>query len=260
MSRGLPVVAALAASLLLASCGGGASGSGSAKPPQGPPSARHPASALTAELAGEEMRAHLLVAARLYNNFKYALSAAHIAAAQQEYDSLTALVRRRDGALDREFHAAFPVINGQIAQRAPFLAVTNRMGLVQGQLLDAAIRDSMGNAAFNDPGVTAYVMSRLAAQGAREYALAAAVGGFSDRGRRAYQDAFGLLTRASSLSHNISNVLGPQRNAVINGLNNAHNKGFPTGVLVPRKLDPTGVAAGVQAAQAAVSKRFGFPT
>ena len=85
MSRGLPVVAALAASLLLASCGGGASGSGSAKPPQGPPSARHPASALTAELAGEEMRAHLLVAARLYNNFKYALSAAHIAAAQQEY-------------------------------------------------------------------------------------------------------------------------------------------------------------------------------
>ena len=160
--------------------------------------------------------------------------------------------------LDREFHAAFPVITGQIAQRQPLLAVTTRMGLVQGQLLDAAIHDAMGNAAFNDPGVAAYVMSRLAAQGAREYAQASAVGGFSDRGRRAYQDAFGLLTRASSLSHNIGNFLGPQRNAVVNGLNDAHNKGFPTGVLVPRKLDVAGVQDGVRRALAAVQKRFGF--
>ncbi len=80
----------------------------------------------------------------------------------------------------------------------------NRMGLVQGQLLDAAISDSMTRPGFKDPGVTAQVMSQLAEQGAREYALAAQVGGFSDRGRRAYQDAFGLLTRASSLSHTIS--------------------------------------------------------
>jgi hypothetical protein len=204
------------------------------------------------------MRAHLFVATRLYINFKYTLSAAHIAAAQREYNSLTGLVRPRDSVLDREFHAAFPVITGQIAQRAPLLAVTNRMGLVQGQLLDAAIKDAMGTAAFNDPGVTALVMSRLATQGANEYALAAQVGGFSDRGRRAYQDAFGLLTRASSLSHNIGNFLGPQRNAVVNGLNNAHNAGFPTGVLVPRKLNAAGVAAGVQQAQAGVQRRFGF--
>ena len=204
------------------------------------------------------MRAHLLVAARLYNNLKFQFASAHMAAAQQEYKTLTDAVRRRDSALDREVHAAFPVIAGQIAQRQPALAVTTRMGLVQGQLLDAAIRDAMGQAAFNDPGVTAYVMSRLAAQGAREYALAASVGGFTDQGRRAYQDAFGLITRASSLSHNISNFLGPQRGAVVNGINDAHNKGFPTGVLVPRKLDPAGVTAGIQRAQAAVSKRFGF--
>jgi hypothetical protein len=242
---------------VLAACGGGGGG-GSAKPPQGPPSARHPASDLAAELAGEEMRAHLLVAARLYNNLKFQFASAHMAAAQQEYKTLTDAVRRRDSALDREVHAAFPVIAGQIAQRQPALAVTTRMGLVQGQLLDAAIRDAMGQAAFNDPGVTAYVMSRLAAQGAREYALAASQGGFTDVGRRGYQDAFGLITRASSLSHNISNFLGPERNAVINGLNNAHNKGFPTGVLVPRNLDPAGVQAGVQQALAGVQKRFGF--
>jgi hypothetical protein len=205
------------------------------------------------------MRVHLLVAARLYNNTRFQFAAQHMARAQKEYDTLTAAVRSRDRALDREFHAAFGVIAGQIAQRAPPLAVTTRMGLVQGQLLDAAIRDSMSKPGFNDPGVSALVMSQLAAQGARDYALAVSQGGFSAQGKRAYQDAFGLITRASSISHRISGFLGPQRNAIVNGLNDAHNKGFPTGVLVPRKLDPAGVAAGVQRAQTAVSKRFGFP-
>lgn len=202
---------------------------------------------------------HLLVAARLYNNTRFQFAVQHMAEAQKEYDTLTAAVRSRDGALDREFHAAFGVIAGQIAQRAPALAVTTRMGLVQGQLLDAAIRDSMSKPGFNDPGVSALVMSRLAAEGARDYALAVSQGGFSGQGKRAYQDAFGLITRASSISHRISPFLGPERNAIVNGLNDAHNKGFPTGVLVPRKLDGAGVAAGVQRAQDAVSKRFGFP-
>jgi hypothetical protein len=250
------VIAVLAASLLLASCGGG--GGGSSKPPQGPPDTRHPASDAANELAAEQMRVHLLVAARLYNNGRFDFTNAQMAAAKKEYDTLTGAVRLRDGALDREVHASFGVIAQQIAQRAPALAVGTRMGLVQGQLLDAAIGDSMTKPGFKDPGVTAQVMSQLAAQGARQYALAAQVGGFTDRGRRAYQDAFGLITRASSLSHTISGFLGPQRNAVINGLNDAHQKGFPTGVLVPRKLNPAAVAIGVTRARAAVSKRFGF--
>ncbi len=257
MTRVIAAAGALVAAFLVASCGGGG-GSTSVTPPQGPPSARHPASAVSAELTGEQMRAHLFVADRLYINAKFGFSAAHIATAKQEYNSLSPLVRPRDSVLDREFHAAFPVIDGQIAQRAPLLAVTNRMGMVQGQLLEAAIHDAMGNAAFNDPGVSALVMMRLAEQGAREYAHAAAVGGFTPQGKRAYQDAFGLITRASSLSHNISNALGPQRNAVVNGLNDAHSNGFPTGVLEPRKLHPLAVAAGVRRAQAAVSQRFGF--
>jgi hypothetical protein len=209
-------------------------------------------------LTGEEMRAHLFIAARLYINSKFALSAAHIATAQQEYNGLSGLVRRRDSVLDREFHAAFPVIDTQIAQRAPLLAVTNRMGMVQGQLLEAAIHDAMGNAAFNDPGVSALVMMKLAEQGAREYAEAAAVGGFAPQSKQLYEDAFGLITRASSISHNISKSLGPERNAVVNGLNDAHSGGFPTGVLVPRKLNTAAVVAGVRRAQAAVSRRFGF--
>jgi hypothetical protein len=258
VTRLIALTAALIASLALASCGGGGGGGAASTPPKGPPSARHASSDLGAALTGEQMRSHLLVAARLYNNAKFPFATAHVQAAQQEYGSLTGRVRSRDGALDRELHAAFPVITGQIAQRLPALAVTNRMGLVQGQLLDAGIRDAVGKPAYNDPGVSAWLMSRLASQGAREYALAAAVGGFSDRGRRAYQDAFGLIMRASSISHNITNWLGPQRNAIVNGLNNAHNAGFPTGVLVPRKLDPAAVQADVQQALAGVQKRFGF--
>ncbi len=34
-----------------------------------------------------------------------------MASAKKEYDALTNAVRQRDGALDREFHAAFPVID-----------------------------------------------------------------------------------------------------------------------------------------------------
>lgn len=258
MRRLTPALAALAASILLASCGGGGGGGGSLKPPQGPPSARHPASEIAADMTGEEMRVHLLVAARLYNNAKYGFATGQTAAARALYPAISASVRQKDFALDREVSAAFPVIFTEINQRLPALGVTNRMGLVQGQLLDAAIGDAMSKPAFNDPGVTAQVMGRLAAQGAREYATAARVGGFTPEGRRNYQDAFGLITRASNLSHQISTYLGPQRGQVVNGLNNAHEKGFPTGVLVPRHLDPAAVTSGVQQAVAGVSRRFGF--
>jgi hypothetical protein len=166
-------------------------------------------------------------------------------------------VRSRDAVLDREFHAAFGVIGGKIARRAPAQDVMNRMGLVQGQLLDAAIQDSMSPPAFKDPAVTALVMIRLAEQGSRDYAIAAGEG-FTDRGRLAYQEAFGLITRASALSHQIASSLGPQQGAVVNALSDAHTIGFPTGILVPRKMPAARLAADVQRARAGVSKRFGF--
>jgi hypothetical protein len=255
--RVVPTAAVAAASIFLAACGG-SGGGGALKPPQGPPSARHPASQIAAMRTGEEMRVHLLVAARLYNNMKFGFTTAQMNAAKALYPSISGAVQAKDFALDREMNAAFPVIATEINQRLPALGVTNRMGLVQGQLLDAAIKDATTKPAFNDAGVTAQVMMQLAEQGAREYANAARVGGFTPQGRRNYQDAFGLLTRASSLSHQISSYLGPQRGAVINGLGDAHQAGFATGVLVPRVLHPVAVTAGVQKARAAVSQRFGF--
>lgn len=212
---------------------------------------------MAAELAAEEMRAHLLVATRFYKNSRFKLASEHLAAAEADYRQITRAVRTRDRVLDREFRAAFGSIAGQIAQRAPALTVTNRMGILQGQFTDAAVQDSVSKPALKDPGVDALVMMDLANQGARDYALAAGPDGSTPRGRRAYQDAFGLLTRASSISRRIASSLGPQRNAIENGLTSAHNSGFPLG-MVPTNLHPAAVAAGVRRARAAVSQRFGF--
>lgn len=256
MRRLVSLAAALGAALALASCGSGGTGP-APPPPQGPPGARHPVSEIDAALAGEEMRAHLISASRLYVNGLFGFAAAHMAAVQQQYAKISAAVRSRDSALDHEFHAAFGVIAGQIGQRLPAPEVMNRMGLMQGQLLDAAIADSVTAPAQNDPGVTAEVIVRLAEQGAREYSVAASEG-FTPRGKRAYQDAFGLLARADTLSHRLSKALGPQANRVTNALDDAHNSGFPTGVRAPRKMPALRVSRDVERAKGGISKRFGF--
>jgi hypothetical protein len=250
------VLGATALAFALAGCGGGGGG-GSPKPPQGDPALRHPTADLDAALAGEEMRAQLLEATRLYNNGRWEFSGQHMDRAEQRYSSLTDAVRLRDAALDREFHAAFGVIDGQITQRAPAPQVINRMGLMQGQLLDAAIADAVSQRARNDPGVGAFVMSTLLAQGGRLYA-AAAREGLTDRGRNDFQDAFGLISRANSVAHGISPSLGGQRKRIINSIGDAHNHGFPAGVLWPQQLQPVKVAADIARAQAALQKRFGF--
>jgi hypothetical protein len=254
--RLLSLAAALGAALALASCGSGG-GKPAPSPPQGPPSARHPASQIDAALAGEEMRAHLISASRLYFNGLFKFASDHMATVQQQYSKISAAVRSRDSALDREFHAAFGLIAGQIGRRLPAPVVMDRMGLMQGQLLDAAIGDSVTAPAQNDPGVTAEVIVRLAEQGSRSYAVAASEG-FTDRGKRAYQDAFGLIARAATLSHRLSKALGPQSNRVTNALDDAHNTGFPTGIRAPRKMPAQRVSADVQRARAGIALRFGF--
>jgi hypothetical protein len=219
--------------------------------------ARHPATDLAAQQAVEEMRAHLIAASRSYLNGKVKFATAHMAAAKTEYATIPSAVRTRDAALDREFHAAFGLIGGEIAQKAPAPDVMNRMGLMQGQLLDAAVQDSVSGRGLNDPGLAALVMTRLADEGSRDYAIAAQEG-FTDRGRRAYQDSFGLITRASTISHQISASFGPEGNTIVGSLNDAHTIGFPTGILLPREMPAAKLSADVARARAAVSRRFGF--
>jgi hypothetical protein len=245
--------AAAAASLLLAACGGG--NAHKAPPPQGPPTLRHPAADIDSAQAAEDMRAQLVTASSLYGVGQLADSQAHMDVAKTGYSRLTDAVRRRDAILDREIHAAFGVIAGQIAQKQAAPVVENRMGLIQGQLLNAAISDAVSLPARNDPTVAAQVLVNLANAGQRSY-LAASRGTGTVQGRHDFQDAFGLLTRALAVGRGIGLALGPQRVPALNALGAAHNDGFPLGVLVPKSLQAAKVTADVARLKAAVAKRF----
>jgi hypothetical protein len=245
--------AAAAASLLLAACGGG--NGHSVPPPQGPPTLRHPAADVDAAQAGEDMRAQLVAASSLYGVGQLVDSQAHMDLAKAGYTRLTDLVRPRDADLDREISAAFGVIAGQIAQKQTAPAVENRMGLIQGQLLNAAITDAVSLSARNDPTVAAQVLVNLSTAGLRSYTSAARQPG-TVQGRREFQNAFGLLTRALAVGRGIGLSLGPERVAALNALGAAHNDGFPLGVVVPKELQVAKVTADVAKVKAAVAKRF----
>jgi hypothetical protein len=201
------------------------------------------------------MRAQLVAASSLYGVGQLPDSQAHMDTAKAGYARLTDAVRRRDAILDREIQAAFGVIAGQIAQKQAAPQVENRMGQVQGQLLNAAISDSVTLSARNDPTVAAQVLVNLASAGQRSYASAARQLGTA-QGRHDFQDAFGLLTRALAVSRGIGLALGPQRVPALNALGAAHNDGFPLGVVVPKSLQVAKVTADVARVKAAVAKRF----
>jgi hypothetical protein len=241
-----------AAVALLAGCGGSTK---STPLPQGPPTLRHPAGEVNAALAAEEMRAQLVTASSLYGVGQPADSQLHMDAAKTDYARLTAPVRRGDALLDHEILAAFPVIAGQIARKEAPPQVENRMGLIQGQLLNAAIANAVSLPARNDPTVAAQVLVDLATQGQRDYVDAARDLG-SPASRRQFQDAFGLLTRALAVGRGIGLGLGPQRIAALNALGAAHNDGFPLGVVQPKTLQPVKVTADVTRLKAAIAKRF----
>jgi hypothetical protein len=242
----------LAASLLLAACG---SSKPKPPPPQGPPTLRHPASDVDAARAAEEMRAQLVAASSLYGVGQLADSQVHMDSAQTEYAQLTARVRRGDALLDHEIMAAFPVIAGQIARKEAPPQVENRMGLIQGQLLNAAISNAVSLSARNDPTVAAQVLVDITTEGQRAYAAAASDLGSSES-RRQFQDSFGLLTRALAVARGIGLGLGPQRVPALNALGAAHNDGFPLGVVLPKTLQVAKVTADVARLKAAIAKRF----
>ena len=240
--------AGLAAALaLLAGCG---SSTKHAPPPQGPPTLRHPAVEVDSARAAEEMRAQLVSASSLYGVGQLAESQAHMNAAAADYAKITDRVRRGDALLDHEILAAFPVIAGQIAHKEAAPAVENRMGLIQGQLVTAAITNSVSLPTRNDPTLAAQVTLDLANDGQRAYAAA------SHKSRRAFQDSFGLFTRALAVGRGLGLTLGPERLQALNALGAAHNDGFPLGVVQPKTLQVAKVNADVARLKAAIAKRF----
>jgi len=245
--------AALAASLCLAACG--SSGGSATPPPQGAPTLRHPAAEVDAALAAEQMRAQLVTASSLYGVGQRADSQAHMNAAAAAYTKITDRVRRGDALLDHEIIAAFPVIAGQIVKKEAPPTVENRMGMIQGQLLNAAITNAVSLSTRNDPTLAAQVTLDLAREAQRDYAVAAKNVG-SPESRHAFQDSFGLFTRALAVIRGIGPALGPERVKAIGALGAAHNDGFPLGVLQPKSLQVAKVNADVARLEAAIAQRF----
>jgi hypothetical protein len=244
---------AVGAALVLAGCG--SSGGSSTPPPQGPPTLRHPAAEVDAARIAEEMRAQLVTASSLYGVGQRAASQGHMDAAAADYTKLTDRVRRGDALLDHEIVAAFPVIAGQIAKKEAPPAVENRMGMIQGQLLNAAITNAVSLSTRNDPTLAAQVTLDLASEAQRDYAAAARNLG-SPESQRAFQDSFGLFTRALAVMRGIGPALGPERVHAIGALGAAHNDGFPLGVIQPKSLQVAKVNADVARLKAAIAKRF----
>jgi hypothetical protein len=243
---------AVGAALLIAGCG---SSEKHTPPPQGPPTLRHPAVEVDSARAAEEMRAQLVTASSLYGVGQLADSKAHMDAAATDYARITDRVRRGDALLDHEIMAAFPVIAGQIARKEAAPGVENRMGMIQGQLLNAAIANAVSLPARNDPTVAAQVLVDLVTEGQRDYSAAARDLGSADS-KRAFEDSFGLMTRALAVGRGIGLALGPQRIAALNALGAAHNDGFPLGVVQPKSLQVAKVNADVARLKAAIAKRF----
>jgi hypothetical protein len=203
----------------------------------------------------EQMRAQLVTASSLYGVGQRADSQAHMNAAAADYTRLTDRVRSGDALLDPEILAAFPVIAGQIAKKEAPPAVENRMGMIQGQLLNAAITNAVSLPTRNDPTLAAQVTLDLANEAQRDYAAAAEKLG-SPESRRAFQDSFGLFTRALAVIRGIGPALGPERTRAIGALGAAHNDGFPLGVIQPKSLQVAKVNADVARLKAAIAKRF----
>ena len=196
-----------------------------------------------------------MAASSLYGVGRRADAQAHMNAAQSGYAQLTNLVRAKDAVLDREINAAFGIIAGQISANEAPPQVTNRMGLMQGQLLTprSPTRWTCRRAATrrSGPRCSSTWPSRATPPTPPPRPLPA-----TPAGRRAFQDAFGLLTRVLAIARNLKGSLGPQAGAAAAAAGAAHNDGFPLGVLEPKTLQPAKVTADLARLRAAVARRF----
>jgi hypothetical protein len=179
--------------------------------------------------------------------------------ASKAYAPLSADVAAHIPALDREIRAAFGTNDELIARRAPFASLQMRLGLVQGQLLDAAYGAVSSDAARSDPGVQAVALDRLNAQMASSYAAAARAWS-SERGREQYETAWGLFSRVQALWRSLGGPLGPQKSTIGSALTTIRIQAFPFGAGQPHTLSPKPAAVAAQAAKihAAVVERFGI--
>lgn len=251
MRRALSILPALCA-LALAACGG----DGADAPAQAPPAARFGPDAVRDLLAVERVRARLVPASDLYAVGRVDDALAQLRAGRELWRELSGEVRGRDPVLEREISVAFARVERAMLARTTFDTVRDRLSPLGAQLLGGAAEALLGREARFDPAVNAAVLTRLLAATAGAYREGVRPGG-ELRSRLALEHSFGLLSRAQAGARGIAAELGPERDAVVNGLKDLRGRVFPEGELLPPSPPPPAELTGALArVRDAVDDRF----
>jgi hypothetical protein len=265
----LRLVPALACAVTLAAPGcGDDGGRGPGLPEQGPPAARHGAGPVAVYERVERSRLSLAAAAELNRvsikpdapprRFRSRLPDVrfHLSVARRTYRPLAARVRRADPELGREIDAAFAEMQGMLGSRPQAPELGRRLGQVSGQLFDAVVLELVPEEPRLDPGVRAQIVSDMTRLLVRRYPRGLAAGSAA---RRAFQAAWGAITRAAQLSRGISDTLGPQRDDVLDALLDLREDAFPIGIFRPPPPHRPGrVIETTAEVRAALRQRYGL--
>lgn len=206
------------------------------------------------ELAAvERVRVELLCASDLDGAGRVQRARPHLLRARTLYaNGLSRGVRARDRELDREIRAAFDGIDADVDRRAPPPAVSDRVGALSGQLLDAAEELLVPAAARLDAGARAQVLARLLAELDRVYRR-----GVDGRVQADVERAYGLLARSQALARGLGPTLGPRRDPVLLALSTLRTRAYPVGILrPPSAAPPDEVDTRVRRVQALLRERY----
>lgn len=236
-------LAALAALLLLpAGCGG------DDPPPAGPPHERFGPEAVEGVLAVERIRARLVPVTDLVAIGRPGEAERQLRHARRLWSEISGEVRGGDPVLEREVSIAFGRVEAAIARGGTFDTVRDVASPLQAQLLGGVREELVEKDARLDPGVNAAVLVML---------LDLMEGAYAEGDRLSLEHAFGLVARSQAVARDIVGDLGPQRDAVIEGLKDLRKAAFPDGiVLSPEPAPPGEVSRRAGEIRAALRERF----
>lgn len=254
-------VALIAALAVLSGLGVGCGyGAEALAPPTGSPAARHGERAVRTVLAIERMRASLVSAQKLAAIDSPREARVHLGEAERRYAPLSARVRARDPALDREIRAALVGADADLNRTGDHARAIALVRALSGQLLEGAQDALLPLAAREDLGLRAQValLTTGFLRATYRHALASPAGG---RERRlGLQRSYGLLARSQIVARGLGGSLGPQRKPVLGTLGGIRLAVWPEGIERPSSPPPstTRVERAVERVQAGLGARYGL--
>lgn len=217
-------------------------------PPSGPPRERFGPEAVEGVFAVETIRARLVPVSDLVGLGRHEEAAVHLRHARRLWSEVSAMIRRGDPVLEREVSAAFARVESAIAREGTFDAVRDVVSPLGAQLLGGVREELVEKEARLDPGVNAAVLIGLLDRMEDAYATG---------DRPALQHAFGIIDRSQSVARDIAGDLGPQRDAVIEGLKALRKEAFPEGIVLPDEQAPLAeIERRAEDIRAALRERF----